>query len=273
MGLFGGSLLRGPSGDSYARDPKPVGKIVVPGKPEINQFLLALKEKIVTHFNESHWQHLGLLTNCEDVVNKHHRLLRSLRFGDDDYEAHVIAVLRAMLEADPQNLNRIASYVEKKFQDDGEYVSSMPSERKILFAPNVFKVPEGDRQSDLVAVMMPFVGYDRVYAAIKDACEQAGFNCLRADDIWEDSTFVQDIFTLIFRSHIVVADFSQRNPNVLYETGIAHCLGRTVVPITRDIEDVPSDLRHHRACVYLPNSEGLAELKTELAKRLSSLVP
>jgi hypothetical protein len=243
------------------------------GNPEINRMLLALKEKIVANFNESHWQDLGLITNCEDTINGHHRLLRSMRFGDDDYEACVVTVLRSMLNTDPENLNRIASYVAEKFQEDGEYVSSMASERKILFAPNVFKVPEGERQSDLVAVMMPFSGYDKVYAAINNACKNAGFNCLRADDIWEDSTFVQDIFTLIYRSHIVVSDFSQRNPNVLYETGIAHCLGRTVVPITRDIEDVPSDLRHHRACVYLPNSEGLSELETELAKRLRALMP
>ncbi len=245
----------------------------MPGNPEISRMLLKLKEEIVAKFNESHWQNLALVTNCEDVVNDHPRLLRSLGFGDADYEACVITVLRSIVNADPENISRISAYLAEKFQEGGEYVSSMASERKILFAPNVFKVPDCERQSDLVAVMMPFAGYANVHAAIKNACKKAGFKCLRADDIWEDSTIVQDIFTLIYKSHIVVSDFSQRNPNVLYETGIAHCLGRTVVPITRDLEDVPSDLRHHRACVYLPNAEGLSVLEAELAKRLRSLMP
>jgi hypothetical protein len=241
--------------------------------PEVNKLLLSLKEKIVANFNSSHWQDLALITNCDDTINNHPRLLRSLGFGDEDYEGCVVQVLRSVVQAAPENLNRIAAYVDKKFGADGEYVSSMPSEKKILFAPNVFKVPDEERQSDLVAVMMPFAGYDKVHEAIKKACADAGFKCLRADDIWEDSTIVQDIFSLIYRSHIVVSDFSQRNPNVLYETGIAHCLGRTVVPITRDLEDIPSDLRHHRACVYLPNNEGLRNLQKELGNRLRSLMP
>lgn len=243
------------------------------GSPEINKILLKVKGEIVANFNESNWQELGLITNCGDIINGDSRLLRSMRFGDPDYEGCVITVLQSIIKTDLNNLNRIVEYLATKFQKDGEYVSSMPSERKILFAPNVFKVPEGDRQNDLVAIMMPFEGFDNVHTAIKNACKKAGFKCLRADNIWEDSVFMQDIFSLIYRSHIVVSDFSKRNPNVLYETGIAHCLGRTVVPITRDIEDVPSDLRHHRACIYLPNSEGLKGLEAELAERLRSLMP
>ncbi len=94
---------------------------------------------------------------------------------------------------------------------------------------------------------------------------------MRADDIWLNSTFIQDIFDLIYCSKIVIVDFSTRNPNVMYETGIAHTLGRHVVPITRQIEDVPSDLRHHRALVYLPNKEGLNSLSQGLTVRLSTI--
>ena len=242
-------------------------------KKEINRMLLKLKDVIVAKFNQSHWQNLALITNCERIVDHHPRLIRSLSFRDDDYEGCVIQVLRSMVDADIGNLNSISEYLHEQFGDDREYVSSMASERKILFAPNVFKVPDCERQSDLVAVMMPFEGFDSVHTAIKNACKKAGFKCLRADDIWEDSTFVQDIFNLIYKSHIVISDFSKRNPNVLYETGIAHCLGRTVVPIARAIDDIPSDLRQHRTCIYLPNSEGLKVLEAELAKRLRSLMP
>ena len=57
--------------------------------------------------------------------------------------------------------------------------------------------------------------------------------CLRADDIWEESTIIQDIFSLILRCEVVVIDCSGKNPNVMYEMGIAHTLGKHVVPITQ----------------------------------------
>jgi hypothetical protein len=79
---------------------------------------------------------------------------------------------------------------------------------------------------------------------------------------------VQDIFSLIYRAQVVLVDFTSKNPNVMYETGIAHTLGKDVVPITQSIDDIPSDMNHHRAMKCLANSEGLAGLTTQLAKRL-----
>lgn len=92
--------------------------------------------------------------------------------------------------------------------------------------------------------------------------------CLRADDIWDNSTFMQDIFDLIFCAKVIVVDFTGRNPNVMYETGIAHTLGKTVIPITQSLDDIPSDLGHHRALKYLPNEQGYRDLSNELYKRL-----
>ena len=95
----------------------------------------------------------------------------------------------------------------------------------------LFAVPDADPQPDLVAVMMPFAKeFDGVLSAIQAASARNGLKCLRADDIWEESTIIQDIFNLIFRAQIVVVDFTEKNPNVMYETGIAHTLGKHVIP-------------------------------------------
>jgi hypothetical protein len=143
-----------------------------------------------------------------------------------------------------------------------------------LVAPTVFTVPSTPRQVDLVAVMMPFKPeFEATWEAIRRAAADAGLRCLRASDTWNDSVLVQDIFTLLWESTIVVADFSEKNPNVMYETGIAHTLGRPVVPITRTDEDVPFDLRHHRYLRYVPNDEGLRGMQVALANRLRTLVP
>jgi hypothetical protein len=67
--------------------------------------------------------------------------------------------------------------------------------------------------------------------------------------------------------------YGGKNPNVFYEVGIAHTLGKTVVPITQSMDDVPSDLGHHRALLYYPNEQGYKDLTTEIEKRLKTLFP
>jgi hypothetical protein len=231
--------------------------------------IIALKKRVVANFNAGHWREVGLLTEHSEIIENHGRLLRSLSFGDDDYEGIALAVLKRIVQDDPRALPIIEAYVDDKFPGDSTYISANPAERKITFAPHVFKVPDGYVELDLVAVMMPFsMEFNPVHAAIKSACETNGLRCQRVDDIWEESVIVQDIFNLIFRAQVVVVDFTNKNPNVLYETGIAHTLGKHVLPITQSIDDVPFDLRHHRVQKYLANKEGVAHLKAKLAKKL-----
>jgi len=198
-------------------------------------------------------------------------LLRSLSFGDEDYSGNVVEVLLSILKSNPRNLAVIEDYLNKKYGDSSEYISDQPSERRITFAPSVFKVPDVSPRQDLVAIMMPFRGFDRVHDAIKGAAADAGLDSRRADDIWVDSTFIQDIVNLIFQARVVVCDFSERNANVFYETGIAHTLGKVVVPIAQSLSDIPSDLQHHRALPYLSNEQGLLNLRKDLSARLRTI--
>lgn len=159
----------------------------------------------------------------------------------------------------------------------GEFISTEITEieaiQQITFTPSVFKIPKKPTNSKLISVMMPFSpAYRGTYEAIKRVADHMELECLRADDIWENSTFIQDIFDLIFCSRIVVVDFSERNPNVMYETGIAHTLGKIVIPITQSTNDIPSDLGHHRALKYLPNDEGYRNLSNELYKRIKTII-
>jgi hypothetical protein len=121
--------------------------------------------------------------------------------------------------------------------------------------------------------MMPFEGSLRgVFDAIRAAAAAQGMTCQRADDIWIHSAVIQDAFSLLYRSFIVVCDFTGRNPNVFYEAGIAHTLGKHVIPITQSAEDIPFDLRHHRYLRYLNNGEGRAQLQTDVGKRIAQLL-
>jgi hypothetical protein len=136
----------------------------------------------------------------------------------------------------------------------------------------VFRMPATPPEPDLLSVMMPFAQqFDYVYQAIQGACTQAGLRCARADNVWQESEVIQDIFSLIFRSKIVICDFTGQNSNVFYETGIAHTLGKHVVPIAQTGHDVPFDLRHHRYLTYEYTQPGLDFLAQKLVPRLRTL--
>jgi len=76
---------------------------------------------------------------------------------------------------------------------------------------------------------------------------------------------------LISKARVVVCDLSGRNANVFYETGIAHAVGAEVILISQHQTDVPFDLQHIRYINYLPNVEGLADLATNLKRRLRTV--
>lgn len=147
-----------------------------------------------------------------------------------------------------------------------------PARPSIQVAPTAFRIPEEPEDPRLVSVMMPFdAALDSVYGTVGEVCSKLDLTCHRADDIFDHAEVVQDVFSLIYRSAAVICDFSGSNQNVYYEAGIAHTLGRPVVPLTQAHEHVTFDLRHHRFIQYLNNTEGLQALKPKLESRLRRL--
>ena len=140
--------------------------------------------------------------------------------------------------------------------------------------PEIFQLADPESvESDLVSVMMPFgEGFSDVFYAIRETARELDLRCFRVDDIWESHTVLQDIVSLIDRSRVVICDCSDRNPNVFYEIGISHSIGRDVILISQSSQDIPFDLRHLRYVEYLNNGEGISELREKLYDRLQYLI-
>ena len=139
--------------------------------------------------------------------------------------------------------------------------------------PKVFSFDETiGVDENLISVMMPFdKSFDKVFKSLKMVADELNMECLRADDIWNHPAIIQDVFDLICRSRVVVSDCTRRNPNVFYETGIAHTLGRDVILITQSPDDIPFDLTHLRYVPYLNNAEGLRKLRAQLTSKLKEV--
>ncbi len=126
----------------------------------------------------------------------------------------------------------------------------------------------------LCFVLMPFrKPFDEIYADhIKPTVERLPLDCRRADDIYGVRPIMEDIWEQLCRSRVVVADLTGRNPNVFYEVGIAHTLGKPVVLIAQSMDDVPFDLRHHRVIVYGYTPPGARKLEEALERTLRGVV-
>ena len=101
-------------------------------------------------------------------------------------------------------------------------------------------------------VLMPFrEPFNEYYPKIfRPALESAGFSVQRADDIYSTRPVMLDIQEGIVASDLVLCEMSGRNPNVFYELGLAHAIGKPAILVSTTEEDIPFDLRHVRVIHY-----------------------
>ncbi len=131
-------------------------------------------------------------------------------------------------------------------------------------------------------VLMPFdAAFDDIYKlGIKDTAEKLGIRAERVDEqIFHKENILERIYSQIDAADIIIADLTDRNPNVFYETGYAHAKGKLCLLLTSKADDIPFDLKHHRHLIYGDSIQNLRKalekdldwLKSEIANRLAVL--
>lgn len=103
-------------------------------------------------------------------------------------------------------------------------------------------------------VLMPFKQpFDAYFEEIfRPGLELAGYSVERADDLYVSRPIMLDVQQSILRADLLLCEMSGRNPNVFYELGLAHAIGKPVILVSRDEGDIPFDLRHVRVLSYQP---------------------
>jgi hypothetical protein len=105
-----------------------------------------------------------------------------------------------------------------------------------------------------------------MYLFVKSALEAAfpGLTCDRADKQAMTGLLKDKIQRAINGADVVIADCTGANPNVFYEIGMAHALGKETILLTGDsAEHAPTDLRAYEFIPYRLDDERnlLAQLK------------
>lgn len=128
--------------------------------------------------------------------------------------------------------------------------------------------------SQLCFVLMPFT--DKLQPLYDDhvrpIIQKAGLRCERADEIRGTSLITHDIWEYINRARFLVAELTDRNPNVFYELGLAHSLSKEVVLLTQSMDSVPFDLKALRCICYDFTPRGVEKLERALAATIEVLV-
>jgi hypothetical protein len=140
-----------------------------------------------------------------------------------------------------------------------------------LLATPIFRGRGFEVDSESAFVLMPFgeKWSDRIWRLIKEECSVCGFKPTRADDLFGND-LMEDIWKGISTAAVVIADLTTRNPNVFYELGLVHTVGKNFILLTQDIADLPFDLRRYRCIEYEDNADGYESLRKGLHSRLEA---
>jgi len=122
-------------------------------------------------------------------------------------------------------------------------------------AVKVKKVARKVAEKGTCFVIMPFgEWFDEYYTSIyAPAIQAAGLDPRRTDDLYRPSAIVNDIWECTKAAKVILADLTDKNPNVFYELGLAHATAKPAVLVTASIVDVPFDLRGLRIIEYDKN--------------------
>lgn len=77
---------------------------------------------------------------------------------------------------------------------------------------------------------------------IRPAVEECGYAVFRADELDQPGLITSQVVRHILQDELVVADLTERNPNVFYELGIRHLSGKPLVQLIAKGESIPFDV-------------------------------
>ena len=124
-------------------------------------------------------------------------------------------------------------------------------------------------KKNLIFVLTPFhPNFEDDYDTIKEICSEGDLICTRGDEEYFSSDIFPHILKKIVESRIIIANVSGRNPNVLYELGIAQAMDKPTILIAKSSIELPVDLKSKRFIIYSNQKELAILLQKELLKVL-----
>ncbi|MCA6120347.1 hypothetical protein J6500_00285 [Bradyrhizobium sp. WSM 1704] len=199
-----------------------------------------------------------------------------------EYQRAVLSSMRESYEPQIAKLNREMTATPERWRDANHLLIAAQNAKsqdsaERLQPPNEFlrsfNLGTRDLVMDdtLIFVLTPFAEEERdAFDTIKDVCTNAGFRCLRGDEDNATGDILGHIVRLMVKARIVIANVETRNPNVFYELGIAHALGKQTILISRSLDAVPFDVQTRRILRWQNTPDLRDSLKDALLRTVAA---
>ena len=137
------------------------------------------------------------------------------------------------------------------FKNDKSKYLNDSSFKKVDFFKGIGANIASEIDDKLIFVLTPFnEKYEPQYSVINNLVTSLGFKCNKGDDSNLSSNILAHITEQIAKSRLVIANISGRNPNVFYELGLAHALGKPVIIVSESLSDIPFDINSSRILAF-----------------------
>lgn len=116
--------------------------------------------------------------------------------------------------------------------------------------------------------------YDILYdEVIKPLSKKFNYEPIRADEVTSSSMILNDIIVSIRNAVVIIADITPDNPNVFYEIGYAHALGKpTILLCEKSVRDkLPFDISGFRTIFYDNSIGGKRKVEEKLGEYLRTI--
>jgi hypothetical protein len=142
--------------------------------------------------------------------------------------------------------------------------------------PNMDSEVSSDSRQKTAFVVMPFSptaseqNWKEVFEGVfRPALEECGYECKQAET--STGSLIVSIVESLLNSDIVLADVTDRNPNVFYELGVRHSLRRGTIIVSQGSSHVPSDLRGYWWLNYGLRPAEVLRFKADIRKIIQSI--
>lgn len=107
---------------------------------------------------------------------------------------------------------------------------------------------------------------------IRPAVLFCGYKAVRADEIDKPGMITSQVIQHVVNDPLVVADLTERNPNVFYELAIRHALRKPLVQLIRKGDGIPFDVAGTRT-IYVDHKDldSVEAAKNEIVEQIKAL--
>jgi hypothetical protein len=163
-----------------------------------------------------------------------------------------------------------------------EYRDQIFKERDRMLIKPIFKTKDITIDQTLCFTLLPFDNsqieiFDEIITPIVK--NEFQMQILRANDIFGTNEIMEDIWNYICKSKFLIADITGKNPNVFYELGICHTVGKEVIMICEEDSyndeynnKFPFDIAHRRIIIYKNTGPGMERFKRDLINTIRSVL-